>query len=230
MTNPRSSRNPVPRLMLAAIIGALVAPTDRVHAQPPPPRSDDNAPPLSNEARPADAPIEPASKPPMTVGDIARPTDGVTPITQAHLAARGAESRLLPPRVCQVTWITKAHLAARVPNFFSYDDPFAARPGKRIWMRVDDRHFIERYPDGTERRFLIFGHAIVRGMTGTVVIKLADDRGKEEAEDDEAFQVFIPDKGNPEMRMMINQASGAQPAWFDLGWAQDKKMILDNVE
>jgi hypothetical protein len=82
-----------------------------------------------------------------------------------------------------------------VPNVFCFDYSFDPLPGKRLWLRVDDKHFVERYPDGTEGRFRILGHAKAREMVGTVVGKTAGDPEKTQTENDGRFQVFIPDKG-----------------------------------
>ena len=58
--------------------------------------------------------------------------------------------------------ITKEQLNASVPSFFYFYYPFQPQPGKRLWLRVDDQHFIERYPDGSESKFKILGRTIAR--------------------------------------------------------------------
>src|SRR4051794_10419701 len=50
-----------------------------------------------------------------------------------------------PPRVAEVT---QDDLRSRVPNFFYFDYPFEPQPGKRLWLRVDGKRWVERYPDG----------------------------------------------------------------------------------
>ena len=65
-----------------------------------------------------------------------------------------------------------------MPNFFYFDYSFDPLPGKRLWLRLDDKHFVERYPDGTESRFRILGHAKAREKVGTVEGKTAGDPGQ----------------------------------------------------
>jgi hypothetical protein len=99
-----------------------------------------------------------------------------------------------------VTELTKAHLHSKVPNFFYFD---YGEDSKRFWLRVDSRHWIERYPDGTESKFKILGCMTVNGKKGTVAAKVGGDTEKVGTENDGTFQVFIPDKGNEEMRFMF---------------------------
>jgi hypothetical protein len=94
-------------------------------------------------------------------------------------------------------------------------------PGKRLWLRVDDKQFIERYPDGTESRFKILGHAKAYDMPGTVVVKIDGDPEKTQTQNDGSFQVFIPDKGNEVMALLFRNAGGE--------WSE-KGMIMQKVE
>ncbi len=130
-----------------------------------------------------------------------------------------------------VTWITRAQLATRVPHFFRYDYPVGPQPGRRVWIRVDDRHFVERQPDGLESRSLIFGHATIRGISGTVAIKLAAGPDPDRAEIDGGFPVSIPDKGNGEMTLLFNQAGPATPEWLDpASAATGRRTVMLKVE
>ena len=133
----------------------------------------------------------------------------------------------LPPGVSE---ITRDQLTTKVPNFFCFDYPFNPQPGKRLWLRVDDKSFIERYPDGTESRFFILGHTRARDMEGTVAIKLAGDPAKTFTANDLSFQIFIPDKGSAEMAILFRDADRGQPDWLDMAWSQNKKTILQKVE
>jgi hypothetical protein len=72
----------------------------------------------------------------------------------------------------------------KVPDSFYFDYQFEPTPGKRYWLRVDTRKWIERYPDGRLTKFSILGRAKVDDTTGIVVQKT----------DEKTFQVFIPDK------------------------------------
>jgi hypothetical protein len=120
-----------------------------------------------------------------------------------------------------VSEITKGHLIAKVPSFFYFDYDFEPMPGKRLWLRVDDKQFIERYPDGTESRFKILGHAKAYDMPGTVVVKIDGDPEKTQTQNDGSFQVFIPDKGNEVMALLFRNAGGE--------WSE-KGMIMQKVE
>src|SRR6202040_3272860 len=60
--------------------------------------------------------------------------------------------------------VTKEDLVSKVPNFFYFDYPFEPLPGKRIWLRIDDKQFIERYPNGTESKFKILSRGSVDGI------------------------------------------------------------------
>jgi hypothetical protein len=117
-----------------------------------------------------------------------------------------------------------------VPNVFCFDYSFDPLPGKRLWLRVDDKHFVERYPDGTESRFRILGHAKAREMVGTVVGKTAGDPEKTQTENDGGFQVFIPDKGQEEMAILFRHTGGGEPEWLDMEWSRNKKTIIQKVE
>ncbi len=110
--------------------------------------------------------------------------------------------------------ITKAHLIAKVPSFFYFEYNFEPMPGKRLWLRIDDKHFVERYPDGSESRFRIVGHAKVQGLDGTVVVKIEGDPDKTFTDNEGGFHVFIPDKGNPEMALMFKNGDGP---WSEIG-------------
>jgi hypothetical protein len=109
-----------------------------------------------------------------------------------------------------VAAMTKEHLQSKVPNFFSFGDD----DGKRYWLRVDSKHFIERYPDGTEARFKILGTATVNDKKGTIAAKIAGDMEKTGTANDGTFQVFISDKGQKEMRFLFR--NGEDGEWGDI--------------
>src|SRR2546425_266954 len=96
-----------------------------------------------------------------------------TLLTGACLAQPGPQA---PPKLPEgVSEITKEHLLTKMPNFFCFDYDAEPQPGKRLWLRVDDKHWIERYPDGSDSKFKILGWALVRGEIGTIVVKIAGD-------------------------------------------------------
>src|ERR1700733_12092325 len=78
---------------------------------------------------------------------------------------------------------TKDHLRVNIPNFFYWDYTFEPEPGKRIWLRVDDKTFVERYPSGKENKFVILGRITVEKTLGTLV-QIQDGK----------LQAFVPDK------------------------------------
>jgi hypothetical protein len=115
-----------------------------------------------------------------------------------------------------VSKVTKEHLLTKVPNFFCFEYEAEPQPGKRLWLRVDDKHWVERYPDGLESKFKILGRMKIMGESGTVVAKIAGDPARTNTPNDGTFYVFIPDKGNVEMvirvsRGGVNQLAG--PGW-----------------
>lgn len=83
---------------------------------------------------------------------------------------------------------TKDHLRLNVPNFFFWEYTFEPEPGKRIWLRVDDKTFVERYPSGKENKFSILGRFTVEKTSGTLV---QIQGGK--------LQAFVPDKDSEQM-------------------------------
>ena len=117
------------------------------------------------------------------------------------------EEKKLPKGVAEMT---KEHLQTKVPNFFCFGED----DGKRYWLRVDDKHFIERYPNGTEARFKILGTATVNEKKGTIAVKIAGDKEKTGTENDGTFQVFIPDKGEKEMIFLFRKGEDAE--WGDV--------------
>jgi len=118
--------------------------------------------------------------------------------------------------------VTKEHLASKVPNFFYFDYDFEPFRGKRLWLRIDDKHFIERYPDGHESKFKLVGRTKVDGNQGTVVAKIAGDDKEPAQPNDGNFQVFIPDRGSEKMKLLFRhlQIDGGQ--WNSLSFEMKK--------
>lgn len=86
----------------------------------------------------------------------------------------------------------KDQLRLKIPNFFSWDYSFEPEPGKRIWLRIDDKTFIERYPSGKENKFAIVGRITVDDIHGTLA-QIAEG----------TLQVFIPDKESKPMYLKM---------------------------
>jgi hypothetical protein len=122
-------------------------------------------------------------------------------------AQDGKNEKKLPTGVAKMT---KEHLQSKVPNFFSFGED----DSKRYWLRVDEKHFVERYPDGTEAKFKILGTAKVNEKKGTIAVKIAGDMEKTGTANDGTFQVFITDKGEKEMRFLFRM--GEDGEWGDL--------------
>src|SRR5579862_1888552 len=95
--------------------------------------------------------------------------------------------------------IPKDILVAKVPSFFYFDYPFQPQPGKRCWLRIDNRHFIERYPNGMESKFKFISRSKVDGAEGTIFMKIDGDKKVADTNNDGSFQVFIPDRTNEKM-------------------------------
>jgi hypothetical protein len=129
-----------------------------------------------------------------------------------------------------VTKLTKEQLREKVPNFFCYDYPFQPLPGKRLWLRVDDKHFLERYPEGPDGFYEVIGHAKVRDRDGTIVLRVEGDPNAGPDPDVRKIQVFIPDKGNKEMAILFRRLDANQPVWRDMSWSLNKPTIIEKVE
>jgi hypothetical protein len=131
----------------------------------------------------------------------------------AQVKSRTPEPAKLPEGVSEVT---KEHLLKKVPNFFCFDYEGEPQPGKRLWLRVDDKHWVERYPDGLESKFKILGRMKIMGESGTVVVKIEGDPMRTNTPNDGTFYVFIPDKGNVEMVLRVGLGDVKQlagPVW-----------------
>lgn len=129
------------------------------------------------------------------------------------LPAVGRDDKKLPPGVTEVK---KDDLLDRVPNFFYFDYRGEENPGKRYWLRVDGKTFLERYPDGMETRFRILGRTKAGTTTGTIVIRL-DAEGKDVRVNDGTFEVFIPDRGSENMNIRWRLNADNKAEWNDVG-------------
>jgi hypothetical protein len=116
-----------------------------------------------------------------------------------------------------VTKVTADDLRSRVPNFFSFDYEFGPQAGKRLWLRINDQRWIERYPDGMETPFRMLGRARTGGVSGTIVVRLVGDRDGKGVEEDDRFQVFIPDRGDEPMRLFFRTVEDGPGDWTFLG-------------
>jgi hypothetical protein len=114
-----------------------------------------------------------------------------------------------------VSEVTNEHLRTKMPNFFFFEYDAEPQPGKRLWLRVDDKHWVERYPDGLQSKFKILGRMKIKGENGTVVVKIEGDPAKTNTPNDGTFHVFIPDKGNVEMVIRTSRGGVNQ---LGAGW------------
>jgi len=71
--------------------------------------------------------------------------------------------------------VAKEYLLTKVPNFFARDYRFETEPSKRVWIRVDEKTFVERFPSGKENRFTVLGRANTGEVEG-IIVPLADSR------------------------------------------------------
>ena len=86
----------------------------------------------------------------------------------AFAGSKGQQAiRRLPE---EITPLTQEQLNKSVPNFYSVDCRFQPQPGKRYWLRVSGKKWIERYPDGSESAFKILGHGTVKDFPGTMFV------------------------------------------------------------
>lgn len=127
---------------------------------------------------------------------------------------RKTELKQLPE---QITPLTREQLNTVVPHFYCFDYRFEPQPGKRYWLRVSDKRWIERYPDGMESAFRTLGHATVKDFPGTIVVKVNGDSGKTGADNKGGLQAFIPDKGSSQMHHWYRNTGRGDTDWHDLG-------------
>ena len=82
-----------------------------------------------------------------------------------------------------------------------------------MWLRIDDKTFVERYPSGKEDKFNILGRVTVDKGMG-VVVEWAD----------KGIQGFIPDKGTEKMvfRFRFNE-DGKLGDWKPLAEMKKKE-------
>lgn len=119
------------------------------------------------------------------------------------------------PRDGQFKPTTKIHLLEKIPKSFSFEldqrisDP---EPGKRVWTRVDDNIFVERFPSGKDGRLRILGRTTVAGIDGTIVEKVGFEK----------LQVFIPDRQSEKMEIKFRFVEKPD-VWTQLG-------TMENVE
>jgi hypothetical protein len=109
--------------------------------------------------------------------------------------------------------VTKKDLASKVPNFFCFGSEDDAG-SKRLWLRVDGKHFVERYPSGAESKFKILGRTKVDGVQGTVLAKVGGDEQEAQTPNDGSFQAFIPDLGSAKMEFRFRTSSDGD--WMPL--------------
>ncbi len=117
----------------------------------------------------------------------------------------------------QVTPLTQEQLNTVVPHFYCFEYRFQPQPGKRYWLRVSKKKWIERYPDGMESAFIVLGHGTVKDFPGTLVVKVKRDSGKTGADNEGGLQAFIPDKGSSQMHHWYRNTGRGDTDWHDLG-------------
>jgi len=129
-------------------------------------------------------------------------------------AARRDGAKPLPE---QVTPLTQEQLNTVVPHFYCIEYRFQPQPGKRYWLRVSNKKWIERYPDGMESVFKVLGHGTVKDFPGTLLVKTKGDAGKTGADNNGGLQAFVPDKGSNQMHHWYRNTGRGDTAWHDLG-------------
>jgi len=71
--------------------------------------------------------------------------------------------------------VAKEHLLTKVPNFIAPLYRFETEPVKRVWIRGDEKSFVERFPSGNENRLTVLGR-VNTGEVERIIIPLADSR------------------------------------------------------
>jgi hypothetical protein len=83
---------------------------------------------------------------------------------------------------------------AKIVEHFWFDYNHEPNPGKRIWVHVDDSTWTELYPNGSQSRYKTGERAVMDGLTGISVRKVAGDPNQTWTLNDGSFEAFIPDK------------------------------------
>ena len=117
----------------------------------------------------------------------------------------------------QVSPLTAAQLQNKVPNFYSFRDEAEPQPGSRLWIRINDKTWVERYPNGMESKFKVLGHTTVNDVEGTIVVKIAGDEKGSGTDNVGGLQAFIPDRGSLVMHHFYRNTQRGDKKWNDLG-------------
>jgi hypothetical protein len=143
----------------------------------------------------------------------------LVPLVLGVLALALASSPALSQDKEKLAEVTKKDLTSKIPNFF-YFEMEGDQDSKRLWLRIDNKHFIERYPSGAESKFKVRGRTKVDGIQGTVLAKIAGDEQEAGTPNDGSFQVFVPDRGSAKMEFRFR--AGPDGDWNAL--AEMKKV------
>ncbi len=139
-------------------------------------------------------------------------------IVMAHLAAntstRVQDTKHLPEKI---TPLTTEQLNTKVPHFYCFEYKGEPQPGKRYWLRISNKRWFERYPDGVESTFRVLGHTTVNDIEGTIVVKVEGDQDRTGTDNAGGLQAFIPDKGSKVMHHLYRNTARGDTAWQDLG-------------
>lgn len=117
--------------------------------------------------------------------------------------------------------LTPEQLVSSVPSFYYFDYPFQPQPGKRLWIRVTNELWLERYPNGQESIFQVLGHTTVEGTEGTIVVKVTGSEDATGTVNDGGLQAFIPDRGSKLMHHWYRNTERGDTKWNDLGEMKD---------
>ncbi len=159
-------------------------------------------------APPTAAPPANVNAPPIIVHVELAPAPTTPPKTESKPAPR--------PLPDGVTAVTPEQLLKNVPNFFYYDYNFEPEPGKRVWIRANDRQFLERYPSGKETAYDVLGRSTVEQMVGTIVIRV-EAIDTTAATSPKEFRVFIADKTLESRRIYFDHPDFNSGNWVYLG-------------
>ena len=104
-----------------------------------------------------------------------------------------------------------------IPSFFKFDYRSSGPiQGARLWIRIDDSTWVERYPDGFESKFHVFGRTEVDGLTGSVLVKFAGDPNVTLNDNKGGQLIFIPDIGSRQMNFYYWKVSRGDTSWTRL--------------
>ena len=108
---------------------------------------------------------------------------------------------------------TGKKVEARKVTHFWFDYNYQPHPGKRVWMLVNPKIWVEFYPNGLQSRYKVLDRTAVDGKSGTIVSKFSGDTDETQTLNEGSFEAFIPDKGDKLPLYFRHRMNGQWSDW-----------------